>query len=133
METYGLVTDDFKFVVSGDSYKRVATDEIRSLSSKYFALAQSVKGLKVSEIETTDGYLEGDYDIYIAHGANITVDSIDDCVHTNYGNAPIEESNLFLTTFDDSVHADYNTNINIEHIFFSLQCPISYMLSYYLQ
>ena len=116
METYGLETDDFKFVASGDSYKRVAKDEIRSLSSRYYALTQSVKGLKVSEIETTDGYLEGEYDIYIAHGAKINIDSTDDCIHTNYGDVTIEESNLFLSTFDDGVHADYNTNINNAHI-----------------
>ena len=122
LETYKLETDDFKFVKSGNTYKRVAKDEIRSLSSNYYALTQSVKGIKISEIEVTDdndvttSITKGDYDIYIAHGAKITVNSTDDCIHSNYGDVTVEESNLYLTTFDDGVHADYNLNINNTHV-----------------
>ena len=116
IEKYKLEDDDFKFVISDNTYKRVAKDEIRSLSNKYYALSNSVKGLKVSEIETTNSYLAGDYDIYIAHGANITINSFDDCIHSNYGDVNIEDSNLFLSSFDDGVHADYETNIKNAHI-----------------
>lgn len=115
-EEYDLEDKDFKYVASGDSYKRVATDEIRTLSSKYYALTQSVKGLKVNEIETDSGYIAGDYEVYIAHGARINIESTDDCVHANYGDVIIEESNLFLNTFDDGVHADYDTKVNNAHI-----------------
>ena len=122
MSEYELETDDFKFVQSGNSYKRVAKDEIRSLSNKYYALAQSVKGIKVSEIEYTDdndattSITTGDYDIYIAHGAKITINSTDDCIHSNYGDVSIVESNLYLDTFDDGVHADYNLDVTNSHI-----------------
>ena len=114
MTTYDLTTDDFKFIKSGDSYKRVAKDEIRSLSSKYYALTQSCKGIKVGTIEygSNDEVTTGDYEIYIAHLANLTIDSTDDCIHTNYGNTTLDSSNIVLDTFDDGAHADYNLKIN---------------------
>ena len=122
VKAYELETDDFKFIKSGDTYKRVAKDEIRSLNSSYYALAQSVKGIKISEIEVTDesdvttSITNGDYDIYIAHGAKITINSTDDCIHSNYGDVSIVESNLYLTTYDDGVHADYNLDVTNSHI-----------------
>lgn len=113
MTTYELETDDFKYVKSGSIYKRVATDEIRSLSSSYYALANSVKGIKVSEIEYNSAPITtGDYSIYVAHLANITINSPDDCIHTNYGDTTIDSSNLTLDTYDDGVHADYDLVIN---------------------
>ena len=114
-ETYELEDDDFKYVKSGLTYKRVAKDEIRNLSSSYYALANSVKGIKVSEIETDtndDGVEEkittGDYEIYIAHGAKVILNTTDDGVHTNYGDVTLEDSNFTIDTFDDGVHADYD-------------------------
>ena len=118
MSTYDLTTDDFKFIKSGNTYKRVAKDEIRTLNSSYYALTQSVKGIKVGTIEYTDEnsneveVTTGDYEICVAHGAQVTINSTDDCIHTNYGDVNILASNLDLDTFDDGVHADYNLNIN---------------------
>ena len=120
VSTYGLTTDDFKFVKSGSTYKRVAKDEIRTLNSSYYALSTSVKGIKVGEIsyDTNDDDIDdvsvttGYYDIYIAHTANIKINSTDDCIHTNYGDVTIDSSNLELDTYDDGVHADYDLNIN---------------------
>ena len=117
---YDLTTDDFKYVKSGNSYKRVAKDEIRSLSSSYYALKNSVKGVKAGAIEyDSDGDGEddsevttGDYRIYVAHLANITIDSTDDCFHCNYGQVDVDSANLNLTTFDDGIHADYDLNVN---------------------
>ena len=122
IKTYELEKDDFKYVKSGNTYKRVAKDEIRSLNSNYYALAQSVKGIKISEIEVTDdndvttSITEGDYDIFIAHGAKVTINSTDDCIHSNYGDVSVVESNLYLTTYDDGVHADYNLDVTNSHI-----------------
>ena len=120
MTEYGLSKDDFKYVKSGDSYKRVAADEIRNLNSSYYALANSVKGLKVNGIEYDSDkddvddtvITTGDYQIYIAHLANLTINSADDCIHTNYGDVNIENSNLNLETFDDGAHADYELTVN---------------------
>ena len=120
LETYDLETDDFKFVRSGNSYKRVAKDEIRTLNSSYYALINSVKGIKAGEIEyDSDGddvddvsVTSGDYNIYIAHNAKVTINSTDDCIHTNYGDVNIDSSTLVLDTYDDGVHADYDLVVN---------------------
>ena len=120
MKDYGLSTDDFKYVKSGNDYKRVAKDEIRTLNSSYYALKNSVKGIKagVIEYDTDDDDIDdvsvttGDYEIYIAHLAKITIDSTDDCIHANYGKVNIDNSNLDLNTYDDGVHADYDLKLN---------------------
>lgn len=117
---YDLETDDFKFVKSGSIYKRVAKDSIRSLSSSYYALKNSVKGIKAGAIEfDSDGddeedteVTQGEYKIYIAHLAKITINSTDDCIHTNYGDIIIDSANLTLDTFDDGIHADYDLSVN---------------------
>ncbi|MCR5332809.1 MAG: carbohydrate-binding domain-containing protein, partial [Bacilli bacterium] len=51
MSEYNLTEDDFKYKASGSTYVRVATDEIRTLNSSYYALANSVKGIKAGAIE----------------------------------------------------------------------------------
>lgn len=120
MTEYGLTTDDFKYVRSGNDYKRVAKDEIRSLSSSYYALKNSVKGIKAGAIEydsdgdgTDDTVVEsGAYEVYIAHLAHININSTDDCIHANYGTVTIEDANLGLSTYDDGVHADYDLVVN---------------------
>ena len=114
MSTYGLETDDFKFIKSGSTYKRVAKDEIRNLNSNYYAFAQSVKGIKVGAIEDSSGndITTGDYEISIAHLANVTIKSYDDCIHTNYGKVSLDSCNLELDSMDDGVHADYNLLIS---------------------
>lgn len=123
MTNYGLSTSDFKYVKSGTTYQRVATDQIRNLSSSYYALTQSVKGIKVGPIETASGDITtGDYEICIAHLAKIDISSSDDCIHTNYGDVTIDSANLTLNSIDDGVHADYNLDINNA----SIQINLSY-------
>lgn len=113
MTEYGLTTSDFKFIKQNNQYKRVATDEIRSLSSSYYALTNSVKGIKVGPIEyNSTEVTTGDYLIYIAHLAKITINSTDDCIHANYGNVDLANSNIVLDTIDDGTHADKELNVN---------------------
>ena len=120
LSEYGLSSDDFKYVKSGNTYKRVAKDEIHGLSSSYYALKNSVKGIKAGAIEydsNDDGeddvtVTNGEYQVYIAHLANLNINSTDDCIHTNYGSTTIDSANLELETFDDGIHADYNLLVN---------------------
>ena len=85
-----------------------------------YALANSAKGIKAGAIEyDSDGddvddvtVTTGDYDIFIAHTANITINSYDDCIHTNYGDVNLDSSNFVLETSDDGAHADYNLEVN---------------------
>ena len=133
-ETYSLTNDDFKYVKSGDSYKRVAADEIHSLNSSYYALANSVKGIKVGpiEVDTDDDKVDdlvitdGQFDIYIDHLSTLSIYSSDDCIHTNYGNVHLYNSNLLLNTLDDGAHADKdlivdNSSIQIESSYEGLE------------
>lgn len=111
--------DDFKYVKSGSTYKRVASDEIRTLSSSYYAFVNSVKGIKIGGVEyedtttgTTKEVTSGDYKIDIKHLANIEINSSDDCIHCNYGSVNVNSSNFKLATFDDGMHADYNLAVD---------------------
>lgn len=120
LSEYGLSSDDFKYVKSGNTYKRVAKDEIHGLSSSYYALKNSVKGIKAGAIEydsNDDGeddttVTNGEYQVFIAHLANLNINSTDDCIHTNYGSTTIDSANLELETFDDGIHADYDLLVN---------------------
>ncbi len=112
MTTYELETDDFKYIKSGQDYKRVAKDEIRNLSSAYYALKTSVKGIKAGAIEVDGSDASGNYEIYIAHLATVNISSYDDCVHTNLGDVTIDSANLELSTYDDGLHADYDLVVN---------------------
>lgn len=48
MEAYGLEADDFRYIKSGGSYKKVADDYNGNISSRY-ALKQSSKGVKAAK------------------------------------------------------------------------------------
>ncbi len=109
--TYELTNDDYKW---NSSHKRVASDSIHSYTNMY-ALANSVKAIKVGPIKYEDTnpveqeVTNGDYLISIRGLANVTLNSTDDAIHTNYGNVSIGSANLNITTSDDGIHADYNT------------------------
>ncbi len=111
MEEYDLVADDFRYVKSGSSYKKIASDSNYS-TSKLYALSQSCKGIKVGEIkyEDSDGnevvVTDGDYLIVITGDAQVNIDSTDDAIHANSGNILIESGDLTLNTYDDGITAD---------------------------
>jgi len=111
-------SDDFKYQKSGNKYVRLASDEIHSLNSSYYALVNSVKGIKVAGVEYEDSngnvkeVTTGDYIISIAHLAKVQINSTDDSIHTNYGDVILDSCNLKLDTYDDGVHADYDLTVN---------------------
>lgn len=118
LTTYGLETDDFRFIKSGNTYKKVADDYNGSISSRY-ALVQSSKGIKVGEIEyDTDGDDEDDaiitentsYSILIDAG-EFTFDCADDAIHCNSGNVYVNGGTLTIDTFDDGITSDLLTEI----------------------
>lgn len=109
MATYDLSEDDFRYIKSGDTYKKVA-DDVASKGVRY-AMIQSAKGIKCGEIKyEIDGTeyavtKNSNYFIVIA-GARVKIDSSDDAIHTNSGNVLIKGGTLDLTTLDDGIHAD---------------------------
>ncbi|MCH5152261.1 MAG: carbohydrate-binding domain-containing protein [Clostridiales bacterium] len=111
---YGLTADDFKYVKSGNDYKRIASDD-RTSSTKY-ALTQGCKGIKVGEIEYADDngntvvVSDGDYLIYIA-GGTFNINSTDDAIHANSGNVLITGGTYTISTYDDGITSDVLTKI----------------------
>ncbi len=109
MAAYDLSEDDFKYIKSGDTYKKVA-DDVATKDALY-AMIQSAKGIKCVEIKyEIDGteYVVTKNSNYfiIVDGASVKINSSDDAIHTNSGNVLIKSGTLDLTTLDDGIHAD---------------------------
>lgn len=108
---YELEDDDFRYIRSGNSYKKVASDYFGRSASLY-ALVQSCKGIKVGEIsyEDADGneidVTEGEYVLVIDNDAIITINSSDDALHVNCGDAVVKSGTLTLSSPDDGITAD---------------------------
>ncbi|MCI5975327.1 MAG: carbohydrate-binding domain-containing protein [Clostridiales bacterium] len=118
MEAYGLEADDFRYIKSGGSYKKVADDYNGNISSRY-ALKQSSKGVKAGEIDyDTDGDDEDDatitentlYSILVQSG-EFVFDCADDAVHCNGGNLYVNGGTLTIDTLDDGLTSDLLTEV----------------------
>lgn len=119
ISAYGLETDDFRYYVSGGTYRKAD-----SASTRYYAMAQSAKGIKVGEIdyELTDSednviasgeITNGNYYILI-EGGTFTINSVDDAIHTNGfgGGTTVNDGTITISTVDDGIHSDGLTKIS---------------------
>lgn len=109
MATYDLSEDDFRYIKSGDTYKKVA-DDVASKGARY-AMIQSAKGIKCGEIkyeiDGTEYAVTNNSNYFIViDGARVKINSSDDAIHTNSGNVLVKGGALDLTTLDDGIHAD---------------------------
>ena len=109
MATYNLSEDDFRYIKSGDTYKKVA-DDVATKGARY-AMIQSTKGIKCGEIKyeidgTEYAVTKNSNYFIVIDGARVKIDSSDDAIHTNSGNVLIKSGTLDLTTLDDGIHAD---------------------------
>ena len=109
MATYDLSEDDFRYIKSGDTYKKVA-DDVASKGARY-AMIQSAKGIKCGEIKyeidgTEYAVTKNSNYFIVIDGARVKINSSDDAIHTNSGNVLIKSGTLDLTTLDDGIHAD---------------------------
>ena len=109
MATYNLSEDDFRYIKSGDTYKKVA-DDVASKGARY-AMIQSAKGIKCGEIkyeiDGTEYAVTNNSNYFIViDGARVKINSSDNAIHTNSGNVLIKVGTLDLTTLDDGIHAD---------------------------
>lgn len=109
MATYNLSEDDFRYIKSGDTYKKVA-DDVATKGARY-AMIQSAKGIKCGEIEyeidgTEYAVIKNTNYFIVIDGARVKINSSDDAIHTNSGNVLIKGGTLDLTTLDDGIHAD---------------------------
>ena len=113
---YGLTSDDFRYMRSGNDYQKVASDY---RGSALYALAQGCKGIKVGEIEYPDpngseqeiAVTEGDYSIIIERGT-FSIDSTDDAIHANSGNLHVAGGSFTISTYDDALTSDVLTKIS---------------------
>lgn len=108
MATYDLSEDDFRYIKSGDTYKKI--DDVASKGARY-AMIQSAKGIKCGEIkyeiDGTEYAVTKNLNYFIViDGARVKINSSDDAIHTNSGNVLIKGGTLDLTTLDDGIHAD---------------------------
>lgn len=109
MATYDLSEDDFRYIKSGDTYKKVA-DDVATKGARY-AMIQSAKGIKCGEIKyeidgTEYAVTKNSNYFIIIDGASVKINSSDDAIHTNSGNVLIKGGTLDLMTLDDGIHAD---------------------------
>lgn len=109
MAAYNLSEDDFRYIKSGDTYKKVA-DDVATKGARY-AMIQSTKGIKCGEIKyeidgTEYAVTKNSNYFIVIDGARVKIDSSDDAIHTNSGNVLIKSGTLDLTTLDDGIHAD---------------------------
>lgn len=108
MATYDLSEDDFRYIKSGDTYKKI--DDVATKGSRY-AMIQSAKGIKCGEIKyeidgTEYAVTKNTNYFIVIDGARVKINSSDDAIHTNSGNVLIKGGTLDLTTLDDGIHAD---------------------------
>lgn len=109
MAAYDLSEDDFRYIKSGDTYKKVAGD-VATKGARY-AMIQSAKGIKCGEIKyeidgTEYAVTKNSNYFIVIDGARVKINSSDDAIHTNSGNVLIKSGTLDLTTLDDGIHAD---------------------------
>lgn len=101
------------------NHQKVARDSVRA-GSTYAVLEESVKGIKVGEI---DYYLAADenqenkftvesdnYTILI-EGGTFNINTVDDAVHANSGSVLAYGGTITINTSDDGIHADKNLKI----------------------
>lgn len=108
MATYDLSEDDFRYIKSGDTYKK--TDDVATKGARY-AMIQSTKGIKCGEIKyeidgTEYAVTKNTNYFIVIDGTRVKINSSDDAIHTNSGNVLIKSGTLDLTTLDDGIHAD---------------------------
>lgn len=107
MATYDLSEDDFRYIKSGDTYKKI--DDVATKGARY-AMIQSAKGIKCGEIKyeidgTEYAVTKNSNYFIVIDGARVKINSSDDAIHTNSGNVLIKGGTLDLTTLDDGIHA----------------------------
>lgn len=116
---YVATENQEKGMFSVSTHQKVARDSVRR-GSTYAALEESVKGIKVGEI---DYYLAADTDqateltvasdkyTIVIEGGTFNINTVDDAIHTSSGSVLILGGNLTINTSDDGIHADTNLKI----------------------
>lgn len=112
-------SDDFKFKKdSSNNYYKIDSEQ-RGQSNTY-ALANSVKGIKIGEIdqeETVDSTtvstdIDSEFYECVIDSSSLTFDTADDSIHVNQGSLTINESTIQASSLDQPLCSDGPLTIN---------------------
>lgn len=117
--SYVAVENQEKGMFSVSTHQKVSRDSVRK-GSTYAALEESVKGIKVGEIDyylATDTEQENELTVtsdkyaIIIEGGTFNINTVDDAIHANSGSVLVSGGSLTINTSDDGIHADANLKI----------------------
>ena len=118
-DSYVATANQEKGMFSVSNHQKVARDSVRK-GSTYAVLEESVKGIRVGEIDyylKTDTNQENElvvnssnYTILI-EGGTFNINTVDDAIHANSGSVLVYGGTLTINTSDDGIHADTNLKI----------------------
>lgn len=116
---YVAAANQEKGMFNVSTHQKVARDSVRA-GSTYAVLEESVKGIKVGEIDyylATDTEqvneltVESDQYTIVIEGGTFNINTVDDSIHANSGSVLVYGGNLTINTADDGIHADANLKI----------------------
>ena len=118
-DAYVATENQQKGMFNVSTHEKVSRDSVRR-GSTYAVLNESVKGIKVGEIDyylATDTEQENELTVasdnytILIEGGTFNINTVDDAIHTNSGSALIYGGSLTINTSDDGIHADTNLKI----------------------
>ena len=117
--SYVATENQEKGMYNASNHQKVARDSVRR-GSTYAVLEESVKGIKVGEIDyylATDVNQENELTVtstnytILIEGGTFNINTVDDAIHTNSGSVLVYGGTLTINTSDDGIHADTNLKI----------------------
>ena len=111
---YVATANQEKGMFNVSTHQKVARDSVRA-GSTYAVLEESVKGIKVGEIDyylATDTEQENELTVesdkyaIVIEGGTFRINTVDDAIHANSGSVLVYGGNLTINTSDDGIHAD---------------------------
>ena len=119
-DAYVAVENQEKGMFNRSTHQKVSRDSVRA-GSTYAALEESVKGIRVGEIDyylATDTEQANELDVasdkyaIVIAGGTFRINTVDDAIHANSGSVLISGGNLTINTSDDGIHADTTLKIS---------------------
>lgn len=113
-DAYVATANQEKGMYNRTTHQKVSRDSVRA-GSTYAALVESVKGIRVGEIDyylATDTEQENELDVasdkyaIVIAGGTFRINTVDDAIHANSGSVLISGGSLSINTSDDGIHAD---------------------------
>lgn len=117
---YVAVANQEKGMFDVSTHQKVSRYSVRA-GSTYATLEESVKGIKVGEIDyylSTDTAQENELTVesdkcsIVIEGGTFNINTVDDSIHANSGSVLIYGGTVNIETSDDGIHADANLKIS---------------------